>query len=181
MTTNNFKGTQNLDSSDELNIDDTTTYPNLYKKKDGEFVLQFTDLQKKISTFVKPSSLQKILENPSKPVTIQKAISKNQYGDGISQQLLTYFPQKEALVLYIGKVGVQVRNLKNDIATNGEIEMKIDKEHVRALLKGLLAHEMAIQIAQQREEARIDYLDEELVLPEGKWFSEEEYKNGERQ
>jgi len=172
MNENNFKGIQNLDSSNESNIDLRTTYPNIYQKKNKELSLQITDLESKISLFVKPKVIQKIITNPGKAITIQKHMSKNQYGDGVSQQLMAYFPQKEALVVYIGKVGVQVKNLKKDIATNGEIEMKIDIENIRALLEGLLAHEMAIKIAQEREEARIDYLDEELVLPEGKWFSE---------
>jgi hypothetical protein len=174
MVINNFNGSQDHDPSVESNIDRVTSFPNLYKKKDGEIVSQWTDTETKSSFFVKVNVAKKIFENPNKPITIQKPIGKNQYGDGVSQQMMAYFPNKEAVVVYIGKVGVQIKNLKHDIATNGEIEMKIDIDHVKALLEGLFAHEMAIEIAKEREEARIDYLDEELVLPEGKWFSEKE-------
>lgn len=117
------------------------------------------------------SQLSKIIENPKTPITTRKAYMSHDGLNSNGQEMVVYFPEKECFMVYIGKPGVVIRNLRTDIATNGELEIKIDLKQIQILLAGVLAHEFAVKVRNKREEERIDYLDAEVLLPEGKWFT----------
>lgn len=147
-------------------------YPLLYKsQKKKDYKLQFDVSGRSIFTSVE--QIEKVLDNPKKPITIRKAQGKSIYGDATSQEMLAWFPEKNICKIFIGKPGCTIKKIPDDIAVNGELEMQLDREHLNALINGILEHNFAVSVAADREERRTDYLDDVVILPEGKYFDEE--------
>lgn len=152
---------------------DDVSYVTIYQKKDKSMNFLLSDLNTKLSFSITTKQLQKIIDNPNKPITIKKAYRSRDGYNGNGQVMVAYFQSRECFMVYIGKIGITIRSLKEDIATNGEIKVPIDIKQIQLLLEGVLSHEFAVMVAQKREEERTDYLDESVELPVGKWFSEE--------
>lgn len=154
------------------NYDNDTTYGLFYpSKKNGDIKIRFDIAGKSIFTSVE--QMEKVLDNPKKPITIRKAQGKSIYGDAISQEMLAWFPEKGVLRHFTSKPGCSIKKIPDDVAVNGELEIKIDLEHLNVLINGILEHNFAKDVAAHREEARTDYLDDIVILPEGKYFEEE--------
>jgi hypothetical protein len=155
--------------SNKIEYVDNTVIPLLYRKKDGGMSILLTDLEKHDSYFVSASVMQKILDNPGKPKTIQKARNKSQYGDAEPHKMLGYFPTHNVFKIYIGKAGKTIRKITDDIASNGELEMVIDLEALKILIQAIEVHDYARAVAEDREEKRTDYLEDDVILPEGQY------------
>ncbi|MEA2020052.1 MAG: hypothetical protein U9N59_16610 [Campylobacterota bacterium] len=153
---------------------DDISYPDVFMRKDKSFGINFTDLKTKLKFSTNTKQLTKIINNPGKPITTRKAYSPIDGREGNGQEMMAYFDSRKCFVIYVGKIGRSIKDLREDIATNGEIEIKVDIEHVKSILKGAQAHEYSIEVAEHREEERIEYLDSEVYLPEGKWYMENE-------
>jgi hypothetical protein len=147
------------------------SYLTIIETKDRSKKFQLFDTRTDLGFSFNSSQLSKIIENPKTPITTRKAYMSHDGLNSNGQEMVVYFPEKECFMVYIGKPGVVIRNLRTDIATNGELEIKIDLKQIQILLAGVLAHEFAVKVRNKREEERIDYLDAEVLLPEGKWFT----------
>jgi hypothetical protein len=147
------------------------SYLTIIETKDRSKKFQLFDTRTGLGFSFNSSQLSKIIENPKTPITTRKAYMSHDGLNSNGQEMVVYFPEKECFMVYIGKPGVVIRNLRTDIATNGELEIKIDLKQIQILLAGVLAHEFAVKVRNKREEERIDYLDAEVLLPEGKWFT----------
>jgi hypothetical protein len=162
-------GNQNFTEPEE-----GVSYLQFFMRKDKSVGIIATELKTKLNFIMTRKQLQKIVENPGKPISIRKPYIPINGDGGNGQEMVAYFEQEECFIVYVGKIGRTIKNLRTDIATNGELEILIDINQVKSILNGVIAHEYAVDVANQREDERTDYLDGEVVLPEGKWFSEDE-------
>ena len=159
---------------DNLEEVEGISYLTLQEAKDRSKKLQLHHVQAGLSFSLNSSQMLKIIENPKTAITTRKAYTPHDGLNSNGQEMVVYFPVKECFMVYIGKPGVVIKYLRTDIATNGELEIKIDLKQIRMLLGGILAHEFAVKVRNKREEERIDYLDADVLLPEGKWFNANE-------
>lgn len=159
---------------DNLEEVEGVSYLTLQEAKDKTKKLQLHHQKTGLSFSLIAAQMLKIIDNPQTPITTRRAYTSHDGLNSNGQEMVVYFPEKECFMVYIGKPGVVIKNLRTDIATNGELEIKIDLKQIRMLLGGILAHEFAVKVRNKREEERIDYLDAEVLLPEGKWFNANE-------
>jgi len=154
--------------------EENVSYLQVYMSKAKSLIFTVTDLKTKLDFRITSKQLQKIIDNPGKPISTRKAYISRNGEDSNGQEMIAYFEQEECFVVYVGKIGRTIKNLRTDIATNGELEILINIDQVKSLLNGVLSHEFAVDVAIKREEERTDYLDGKVCLPEGKWYSEDD-------
>ena len=128
------------------------SYLTLQEAKDRSKKLQLHHIATGLSFSLNSGQVSKIIENPKTPITTRKAYTSHDGLNSNGQEMVVYFPEKECFMVYIGKPGVVIRNLRTDIATNGELEIKIDLEQIQMLLAGVLAHEFAVKVRNKRED-----------------------------
>ena len=172
---NTYEVTQNL------RYEDGRIYPLLYKTKNGGLLIEIVDLQQHDKLFISGKVFQKILDNSGKPITIQKSSRKSQYDDAKPHKIMVYFPAHKLFKLYIGKPGRNIEKITEDVASNGEIQLDIDVNAVKILIEAIKVHEYAKLVAQEREDKRTDYLEDTVILPEGKFFDECKSENGDKE
>lgn len=147
-------------------------FPFIFKRQDGVYVIQIEDLEHHESSFLDVEKVRKIMENAGKPITFKKAREKSQHGDSQSQKMMAFFKKQEIFKIFIGKPGKAIRKIPDDIAVNGELELKINLDCLNKLIVAIDAHNFATEVARDRESKRTDYMDDEVVLPEGKYFDD---------